>query len=197
MPVRTIPFPFFAELASPGIPLRARLPRRSYPANRRRSPTCSSRQICRRGRRHPTACEYRWGGDRVALRFRFRDSPPRRLCGTAQRVRARIGSGIGRVALAMPRLVPPLWPRAPPGSAFARALGPAEAALSQRQRADSLAGGRENRIADRRQDRRQRGLAQSGGRVVALIEMDFDGGRRLCEPHHSVLVEVGLLYAAL
>ena len=49
-------------------------------------------------------------------------------------------------------------------------LGPAEAVLRERQRADALTGGCEDRVADRGRNGRQRRLTKSGRRIVRFHE---------------------------
>src|SRR5260221_10281560 len=70
--------------------------------------------------------------------------------------------------------------------------GPRVAQLRQRKFADALAGRGEDRVRDRRQDRRQGGLAEPGRRVVALQEMSLDGRGRLGDTQRGVLVKVAL-----
>ena len=67
-----------------------------------------------------------------------------------------------------------------------------KALLRHRQRTNAFACRRENRIAHRRQNRRQRGFAQSGRRVIGFQEMDFDAGRRLRHSQHWMLMIVRL-----
>ena len=49
--------------------------------------------------------------------------------------------------------------------------------LGKRQRAYALSCSRENRVAYRRQNRRERGLAEAGRRIIRLQEVHFDFGR--------------------
>ena len=67
-------------------------------------------------------------------------------------------------------------------------LREAESAPLQRQGADALAGGGEDGVRHRGQNRRQRRLAQAGGRKIGLAPEDLDR-RRLAHAHHRVLVD--------
>ena len=84
-------------------------------------------------------------------------------------------------------------------SALLPALGGAQTvnpSLRQRQRAHAMAGRGEDRVADRRRDRRQRRLADAGRRVVALDEVHVDL-RRVRDAQQRIAVEVRLLDAAV
>src|SRR5579862_1926993 len=65
----------------------------------------------------------------------------------------------------------------PPGISTSRLLSPAELLRIDRQLANARARRREKGVAEGRQDRRQRRLAQAGGRVVAEAEVHLHGGR--------------------
>src|SRR2546422_11294712 len=62
-------------------------------------------------------------------------------------------------------------------------LRPTEAVFGQRQRANSIAGGSKNGVANGGQDRRKSRLAQPRGRVVRLQKMHFNFRRDLRHAH--------------
>lgn len=61
-----------------------------------------------------------------------------------------------------------------PASPLRSVLRKAKALLRDRQRPNAFACRRENRVANRRQNRRQRWFTESCGRIVGLQEMHFD-----------------------
>lgn len=69
--------------------------------------------------------------------------------------------------------------------------------LGERERADTLAGSGEEGVADCRENRRKRGLAETGGRVISFEEVDFDFRRSLVDADGLVFVEVRLDCAPL
>src|SRR3989442_12736644 len=71
-------------------------------------------------------------------------------------------------------------------------LRPTEAVFGQRQRANSIAGGSKNGVADGGQNRRKSRLAQPRGRIVRLQKMHFNFRRDLRHAHRRVRVEVAL-----
>src|SRR5712692_1462359 len=71
-----------------------------------------------------------------------------------------------------------------------------QAVRLQWQLPDSLAGGREDRVGDRRRRDRRAWLADPAWRLGAPHQMHFDG-RRLIDPHHADVMEIGLLHAAV
>src|SRR6266511_2329094 len=73
----------------------------------------------------------------------------------------------------------------------------AQPLVRERQRADALAGRGEDRVAQRRGERRERRLAQPAPEPAARNEDRLDVLRHLGEAHDAVVVEVGLLDAAL
>jgi hypothetical protein len=60
--------------------------------------------------------------------------------------------------------------------------------LRNRPGTHPLAGNFKNRITNRGQDRRKRGLAETHGRVCRLDEVDFDLRGRLRHAHRGILV---------
>src|SRR5690242_8881200 len=102
---------------------------------------------------------------------------------------------VRRARIRPPRGMPA---RLPAWRAEARStLCPTEARFGERQRADALAGGGEDRVSDGREHRRKRRLAETGRVVLGLQEVALDVGRGLRQPQHLMLVVVGLLDAAL
>src|SRR5207249_1907275 len=68
--------------------------------------------------------------------------------------------------------------------------------LPDRQLPDPLARSREDRVADRRRDRRRTRLPDAALRIGARYDVDLHH-RHLGEAEHAVVVEVALLYATL
>src|SRR5215471_12987294 len=66
-----------------------------------------------------------------------------------------------------------------------------------RQFAQALAGGLEDRVGERRRHRRHARLADTAWRRIALHQMNVDLARRVADAGHLVVVEVALLDAAL
>src|SRR5882672_1110223 len=75
-------------------------------------------------------------------------------------------------------------------------LGPGVAAFGKGQGTNAVAGGGEDGVGDGGERWRKRRLAQTGGRIVSLQVMDFDGCRRLIYTHRFVFVEIALFGAA-
>src|SRR6266568_4079296 len=73
----------------------------------------------------------------------------------------------------------------------------AQTLVRERQRADALAGRGEDRVAQRRGERRERRLAHPAPEPAARDEHRLDTLRHLGHSHDAVVVEVGLLDAAL
>ncbi|GCC47555.1 hypothetical protein chiPu_0031621, partial [Chiloscyllium punctatum] len=71
--------------------------------------------------------------------------------------------------------------------------------LADRQGADALAGGGEDRVDQRRRKRRNAGFADAARRRVGAGRHDEDVGdrRRLVDPDHREVVEIALLYLAV
>src|SRR5438093_7969191 len=76
----------------------------------------------------------------------------------------------------------------PPAASTLRAL---QLVAGEGQGADALAREHEERVAHRRRDRRHPGLARAADEVSRLHHVHVDL-RRLADPHHRVVVEVGL-----
>src|ERR1700722_10409497 len=81
--------------------------------------------------------------------------------------------------------------------AYGAALCPAITALPHRKSTDSIAGCRENRVGDSRQNRRHGRFAQAGRVVVALEVLDLDFHWRGGHAEKRVFIEVGLDHATL
>src|SRR5215469_121812 len=79
--------------------------------------------------------------------------------------------------------------RNPSVTCSARALG-FERACVDRQAEDALAGGGEDRVAERRNDRRQSRLAEAGGRMVGGEEM-YLNRRHLVHAQRLHAIEIG------
>src|SRR5437868_6988514 len=80
--------------------------------------------------------------------------------------------------------------------ACAYRLRPAIARLLERQRPDAIAGCRENRIRDRRQNRRHGRFAHTRRRILRLNVVHFDVGRSRGNPQQRMIVEVTLDHPA-
>ena len=68
--------------------------------------------------------------------------------------------------------------------------------FGKRQGADAFAGGGENGVADGRENGRKRGLAEAGGGIISLEEMDFDFGGHLIHAERRIFMEIALHGAA-
>src|SRR5882724_9441831 len=82
-------------------------------------------------------------------------------------------------------------------SLLLRDCGEAQALVLERQRADAPAGGREDRIAQRGGEGRERRLAHAAPEAAARDEDRLDGPRHLGDAHDAVVVEIRLLDAAV
>src|ERR1043165_3759356 len=69
--------------------------------------------------------------------------------------------------------------------------------LLERELADALAGGGEDRIADRWGNRRHTGLAHAGWQFLAGHDMHMSFEGRFVHARHRIIIEVRLLYAAV